>query len=139
MKKYIYSVLLIALALTISACSSVNSASRAQAQSTPNMVDDKRIITDSDLDSFAYIASINEAFVSGNLLKIQVQLVNRSEAFRQVNYQITWLDQSGMQVSTPNNGWTTISIEPGESKYISAVAPNPNARDFNLKLLGTVR
>ena len=120
-------------------CSTVNTVEPAKPQSVKKMVDDKRIITDTALDGYAYIAGVNESTVGGDLLKVQVQIVNATVALRQVNYRFEWLDESGMAIGSPNTPWLTLSLEGGESKYISSVAPSPRAKDFSLKLLGNVR
>ena len=49
------------------------------------------------------------------------------------------LDGDGMLIASPEPIWITSSIDAGESKYVSAVAPSAKARDFRLKLLGNVR
>ena len=82
-------------ALTLAGCSSVNTVERADPQSRPQMVNDKRIVTDDDLNDYAYVAGVNESIVGGNLLKIQVKLVNTSTAYRTVNYKFSWFDESG--------------------------------------------
>jgi len=123
----------------VAGCSTVNTVEPAKPQSVKKMVDDKRIITDDALDGFAYVAGVNESTVGGNLLKVQVQLINSTVALRQVNYKFEWLDESGMAIDSPNTPWLTVSLEGGESKYISSVAPSARAKDFNLKLMGNVR
>ena len=103
------------------------------------MVDDIRIVTDSAVDDYAYVAGINEAKTQGGLLKIQAEIVNRSSAYRNVNYKFEWFDSDGMAINSPNSVWISIPIEGGESRNISAVAPSPKAADFKLKLMPDVR
>lgn len=131
--------IILALCGVCCACSTVNTVERANPQNAPQMVNDKRVITDDALDEYAYIAGVNESIVSGNLLKIQVKLVSRSTAYRTVNYKFTWLDETGMEVAGVTAPWGVITLEGGETKYISAVATNPKVRDFSLKLLPNVR
>ncbi len=123
----------------IAACSSVNTVENADFGSSAKMVSDKRIITDSGLDDIAFVAGVNEARTPSGLLKIQVELVNRTEATRNFNYCFEWFDGDGMLISSPEPIWLTSSIDAGESKYVSAVAPSAKAKDFRLKLLGNVR
>lgn len=131
-------ILLIVSSLMICACSTVNTVERADPVGQKKMVTDKRIITDGGLDDYAYIAGVNEGVASG-LLKIQVEIVNSSTAYRSVNYKFSWFDENGMEVSSVTSPWGTINIEGGETKYISAVAPSPRVKDFSLKLLPNVR
>lgn len=121
------------------ACSTVNTVERANPQSVKKMVDDKRVITDDALDRYAYVAGVNESFVSGNLLKIQVELVNSGVAYRSVNYKFTWIDENGMEIESATAPWGTVVLEGGESKFISAVASSPKIKDFKLKLLPNMR
>ncbi len=137
--KHTLIILAAALSLLITACSTVNSVERAEPQGAKKMVNDKRIITDSGLDDFAYIAGVNETTVSGNLLKIQVEIVNSSSVYKSVNYKFSWFDESGMEVSGVTAPWGTINIEGGEKQFVSAVATTPKAKDFTLKLLPNVR
>ncbi len=136
--KNIIIALLAASALLMGACSSMNTVERADAQGEKKMVKDKRVITDIGLDDFAYIGGVNESS-EGGLLKVQVQLVNSSTAHRQVNYKFEWFDANGMADSSVTSNWRTVPIAPGETKYISAVATNPNVKDFSVKLLANMR
>ena len=120
-------------------CSSVNTVENADFGSGAKMVSDKRIITDDGLDDIAYIAGVNDSNSSAGLLKIQVELVNRTQSARNFNYCFEWFDGDGMLIASPEPIWITSSIDAGESKYVSAVAPSAKARDFRLKLLGNVR
>jgi len=132
-------ILITILASLLCACSTVNMVEPANKQGQKQMVNDKRVITDSSLDDYAYIAGVNTAIVSGNLLKVQVEIVNSSTAYRSVNYQFNWFDENGMEVSGVTSPWQVLTIEGGERKYISAVATNPRVKDFSLKLLPNVR
>ena len=136
--KYLLYIFTLLCAVAFSGCSTVNTAERAQAQSSPQMVNDNRIITDGAQNDYAYIAGINESRVGG-LLKIQVRIVNSTSAYRSVNYKFTWIDKDGMEIESATSPWMTLVLEGGESKYISALAPNPNVCDFTLKLLPNVR
>lgn len=127
------------LATLLCACDTVNMVEPANPASQKQMVNDKRIITDSSLDDIAYIAGVNEARNDVGLLKVQVELVNRTTGYRNINYKFDWFDKNGMQVSSPTSTWISLPIEGGESRFVSAVAPNKNVVDFRLKLLSNLR
>lgn len=131
-------VIIMCIALFMTACTTVNTVERANPIGQKKYVNDKRIITDSDLDDYAYIASVNES-MAGNLLRIQVELVNSSSAYRSINYKFVWFDDNGMELASPSTPWLVVTLEGGEKKNISSIAPNPKAKDFTLKLLPTVR
>jgi len=100
------------------------------------MVDDKRIITDQSLNFGTRIVSVNQAAVgSGDLLKVQVELQNNSRQRKHFNYKFEWFDQSAMLIQAPSPVWIPREIEGRETIDISAVAPNPQAKDFRLKLI----
>jgi len=100
------------------------------------MVNDKRIITDSSLDFKARIVGINQAAVgSGDLLKVQAELLNNSRGRRHFSYKFEWFDQNAMLIQAPAPVWIPRDIEGRETINISAVAPNPQAKDFRLKLI----
>jgi uncharacterized protein YcfL len=124
-----------ALALLGSGCAtSVNTVSRSEPQATPSYVADQRVITDSSLGRKVAIVSVNEAKVSGDLLKIQVTLENRSTKPQAFTYKFDWIATDGMELSAPTGGWKQIQLEGRETRAVAAVATSPKAVDFRLKL-----
>ena len=132
-------IILAAAALLLSGCDTVNTVEKAYPQASPQMVRDKRIVTDSSLEDYAHPVSVNEGRVNGNLLKIQVELANNTSSYRSFNYKFEWLDENGMAVESPASPWSVLTLEGGERKFVSGVAPNPRVVDFRLKLLPDVR
>jgi uncharacterized protein YcfL len=122
--------------LGLSACRTVNMAEPAVPTVPRQMVNDQRITTDRSLDFSARIVGINQAVVgSGDLLKIQVELENNSRTRRHFNYKFEWFDQNAMLIQAPAAVWIPKEIEARETIDISAVAPNPQAKDFRLKII----
>lgn len=115
-------------------CTTVNSAERAVPLAQKGSVDLTKVTTDWSLKRKVHIVRMNEAIVSGNMLKVQVELQNRTNSFQQFHYAFDWFDSSGMLVSSPTGGWRPSGIQPKELKAITAVAPTPNTVDFRLKL-----
>lgn len=89
------------------------------------------------------VMGMNKAVTNGGTTQVQIML--RSERYGfwaelwsgimgdnpyYVNYKFDWLDQNGMKVNTANSVWQTVIFIPGESKFISSVAPNANCKDF---------
>ena len=132
------SLLLTALLLTagsfLPACNTINSTERAQPVGQANIVHDKRIINDSAMADYAHILSVNEATVSGDILKIQVHLRNESSFDQNLIYKFEWFDLNGMQIETPLSTWQTKTVQGNETYTLSGVAPTPQAKDFRLKL-----
>lgn len=122
------------LLLLASGCATnVNTYERAEAQASPNYVADKRIITDNTLAGTFKVTSINQAMVSGNLLKVQANIENLKNKARTLNYKFEWVDQDGMAIDSPNETWKIIKLQGRETGSISTVAINPRAVDFRLK------
>ena len=123
-----------ALAALPGCATNVNTVERAQSQATPDYVSDKRVITDNSLARTVRVNSVNQATVSGNLLKIQVTLENLKSNPRTIRYKFEWIDQTGMAVNSPNETWKTLMLQGRETTTVSTVAINPRAVDFVFKL-----
>ena len=125
----------LAAALLASGCAhSVNTVSRAEPQATPNYVNDQRVITDSTLGRKVGVVEVIDNKVSGNLLKVQVTLENRSSKPQAFTYKFDWIGQDGMELSSPIGGWKQIQLEGRETRAVAATATSPAATDFRLKL-----
>ncbi|MCR6654953.1 MAG: YcfL family protein [Opitutus sp.] len=127
--------LLLGLGLFAAGCASnVNTVSRAEPQAEPNLIADKRVITDNTLANAIRIVSVNEGVASSNLKRIQVTIENRKNSTRTLSYKFEWVDENGMAVSSPNETWKTIRLLGRETTTISTIAVTPRAVDFTLKL-----
>jgi len=125
----------LAAALLASGCAhSVNTVSRAEPQATPNYVNDQRVITDSTLGRKLGIVQVVDNKVSGNLLKVQVTLENRSSKPQAFTYKFDWIGQDGMELSSPVGGWKQVQLEGREVRAVAATASSPAAVDFRLKV-----
>ena len=122
-----------ALALLFGGCQNVNTYENAESRATPTYVADKRVVTDNTLAGTVRVVSINQATVSGNLLKIQATVENLSSKARTFNYKFEWIDQDGMAVNSPNEVWKALALQGRETSTISTVALSPKAVDFKLK------
>jgi uncharacterized protein YcfL len=135
MKRLLVASSLLALALFATGCAtSVNTASRAESQASPTYINDQRVVTDQSLARKLSIVSINEGKASGNLLRIQATLRNNSSRPQTFLYKFDWISDEGMELSGPTGGWQTIRFEGKEERSVSAIATNPRAVDFRLKL-----
>jgi uncharacterized protein YcfL len=121
------------LALLFGGCQNVNTYERAESQATPTYVADKRVVTDNTLAGKLRVVSVNQATVSGNLLKIQATVENLSSSARTFNYKFEWVDQDGMAVNSANETWKSLPLQGRETTTISTVAVTPKAVDFKLK------
>lgn len=122
-------------ALAFTGCATnVNTVERAQPMATADYITDKRVVTDNTLARTVRVNSVNQATVSGNLLKVQATLENLKNNARTVRYKFEWIDQSGMAVASPNETWKVITLQGRETTTVSTVAINPRAVDFVFKM-----
>ncbi len=140
MKKQIFlpllAVGLITALLAVAGCkTSMNSVENAQKEGQRQMVSDSRVITDGSLAKKVSIVGVNQTMTPGGLLKVQVELLNKTRSYQSFSYRFEWFDASGMQMNSLSPAVVGSSIEGGESKFISTVAPTPACKDFRLKLI----
>jgi uncharacterized protein YcfL len=119
----------------LTGCTTVNSVENAQKSGQREMVADQRAITDGSLNKKVSIVGVNTAMTPGGLLKVQVELLNRTRSLKRFNYRFEWFDANGMQVSNVASALLPGQIEGQESKFIYGVAPNPNCQDFRVKFI----
>ncbi len=129
------SLLVLTATLLLTGCgTTVNTVERAQSQASPSYVADKRVVTDRTLAATFRVVSVNEATVSGNLLKIQATIENMKNSTRALTYKFEWIDANGMAVDSPNETWKQVRVQPRDTITLSTVAVTPRAVDFLLKL-----
>jgi uncharacterized protein YcfL len=134
-RRWLAAGLIAGLALLGGGCATnVNTYERAEARATPDVMADKRIITDNTLAGTFRVAALNQAKVSGDLLKVQATVENLKNGARTLHYKFEWVDQEGMAVDSPNETWKTITLQGRETGTVSTVSITPRAVDFRLKL-----
>jgi uncharacterized protein YcfL len=122
--------------LAVSGCkTTVNSVENAQKEGQRQMTSDARVITDGSLAKKVSIVGVNTAMTPGGLLKVQVELLNKTRSYQKFSYHFEWFDASGMQMNSLSTAEIGSTIEGKESKFVSAVAPTPACKDFRLKLI----
>jgi len=122
------------LALSLAACTTTNTLEREHPTAVPNNVATRYVQTDNDLSDIAQVVGVRQATVSGDLLKVDVDIYNNDVNTRQIVYKFEWFDNQGMHVETPLSTWLPKSLLAKETVTLSAVAPMPKAKDFKLKL-----
>jgi len=125
-------------ALALAGCSTVNTVEPADPVMQPDYVAVKQQITDAGLDDIVSVQHVVRSTVSDDLLKIQVELKNKTDTYHRFNYRFIWFDKDGMVVTQGQSPWRTSQVEGQQTVYISAVSPSPNAQDFRLELLDSL-
>ena len=127
---------LIASALVAGGCkTTVNTVERAQPSAQKEMVADKRVLTDASLARKVYVVGVNEARTKGDLLQIQLEVVNQTNSRQRFTYHVQWFDATGMQISSTTGAILPCVIEGRETRYLSAVAPHPACKDFRVQFM----
>lgn len=125
----------------------VNTAENTEKSMTPEFVRTKRVVIDGYLEGRLEYMTTNKVDLPDGLLKIQVTLkstrtglwdwlVKGNHPYKIV-YRFEWFDKDGMFVNTASSVWLEKEIIPGDTVYISSVAPNQRCKDFMLKLKET--
>jgi uncharacterized protein YcfL len=113
----------------------VNSVENAQKTGQRNMIADQRVVIDQSLNRSVNVVGVNTATTSGGVLRVQVELLNRTKSLQRFAYTFEWFDANGMQIKNVLSAQIPDQIEGGESKFISGVAPTASCKDFRLKLI----
>lgn len=133
--RHVHPLLILGAVALLSACSTtVNMVEPAQPVGQKQMVNDRRLITDASLARKVYVVGVNQAMTPGNLLRVQVEVYNRTRSPQNFYYGFEWFDADGMQVASTGQ-MIPCRIAGGERKMISSVAPRPGCADFRLKLI----
>lgn len=125
--------------LVLAGCKSVNTTQPTDRANPPQIVSDKRVVTDPSLQRRVQITEVHEAQTAGGHLRVQVSVINTTRRYRTFNYRFEWFDADGIYIETPASGYRARHIEGGESLMLIGVAPTATAKDFRLKLLEDVR
>jgi uncharacterized protein YcfL len=126
-----------AVLLAVAGCSSttVNSVENAQKEGQRQMVTDQRAVTDTSLARKVSIVGVNQSLTPGGLLKVQVELLNRTRSLQRFEYRFEWFNADGMQMNSVVSALVPDQIEGKEDKFISCVAPTPDCKDFRVKFI----
>jgi uncharacterized protein YcfL len=129
-----FAVGLIGLAGLTGCSTTVNSTENAQPSYQKNMVDEKRVITDSTLARKVQILGVNDAMTPAGFLRVQVELRNNTSSVQKFGYKFEWFDENGLVVGGPTSVVLSRQIEGKETLFLTGIATVGNARDFRLKL-----
>ena len=96
---------------------------------------DRRIMTDDEFNKNIAIVSVNTTTVGGDMLKAQVELLNKTKSIQRFNYRFEWFDSHGMQINNALSALIPDQIDGSQSKFISGVAPTPSCTDFRVRFI----
>ncbi len=117
----------------LAGCSTVNTIERDTPQAHPAYIQDRRVITDMDLSESLRVYGILQNYVSGDLLKIEMQVQNAHHHVKTYRYRVEWFGKDGMALPSPTDAWKTVTLEGNEPTSLTAIATTPRAVDFVIK------
>jgi uncharacterized protein YcfL len=97
---------------------------------------DKRIVINPSLQRFIQVVKTTSATGPEGYLKIQLDVLNRSDTPHQFRYSIDWLDGDGAELPLAANGFLDWMLLAHETSSIAATAPSPAAKDFRVTFRG---
>ena len=117
---------------------SVNTVQPAEPAGHRNMMADDRVIADTSLAKAVRIVGLNTATNESGFLKVQAELYNTTRKRKLFTYRVEWFGLNGMVINLPTATSVPMSLEARESKFITATAPTPEAKDFRFRFLEPV-
>lgn len=138
---------LLLLAIGSGCQSSVNTVENQEKNMTPNIITDRRFVTDGFLRDRLKLTQLAASDTPEGLLRVQLTAVNvRTGVFSQlwssmtsdnpykIQYKFSWFDKNGMAFDTILSTWYDLTVIPGETVHIQSVAPNKDCKDFLINL-----
>ena len=80
---------------------------------------------------------VNEAIArnSGNLLEVEVDLLNLDNYMGELAYRVDWRDVNGFTINTIMSRWIYTEVEPHSEVHIKAVAPTSKAINHRIRVM----
>lgn len=132
-----YGFVIILMVLSFIGCSSTagieGSMSAATGQGGQTVYSKHVIINNDSLARDIQIVDMKSDF-AGNLLRAQVSLVNKDNDTLNFQFKFSWFEEGGREIDPDTDAWTPVILHGKESKSLQGVAPNPNAKEFKIKI-----
>lgn len=132
-----YGFVIILMALSLTGCSTTagieGSMSAATGQDGQTVYRKNVIINNDSLARNIQIVDMKSDFL-GNLLRAHVSLLNKDNDTINLQFKFSWFDEGGRELDPDTDAWTPVILYGNESKSLQGVAPNPNAKEFKIKI-----
>jgi uncharacterized protein YcfL len=110
----------------------------SQAAPAPPAVKDTRVILDTSLGDTLRVVKVLSSTGADNLLKIQVDVYNMTDAPKLFDYQVEWFDKDGAVLPLTSSGPLPWMLLAHETSSIVTTAPAETAKDFGVAFLAKV-
>lgn len=91
------------------------------------------VFNNSGLKGDILIVDVKSA-MAGDIMRAQATLRSKDKDTLPFQYRFEWYDSNGMEINSGSGSWKPLLLNGRESKTIQAVAPDPRAREFKLKI-----
>ena len=91
------------------------------------------LINNQELSRHLQIVDIKGG-MENNLMKAQIQVMNKFDRDYNFEYQFQWFDSKGFEISSIKEHWTPVLIYGQEVKTLVGIAPNPEAVKFRINI-----
>ncbi len=96
-------------------------------------LDKKIIFNNSSLAGDIEIVDVKSALV-GDVMRVQAALRSKDKDTLPFQYRFDWYDAGGFEINSGAGSWKPLILTGRETKTIQAVAPDPRAKEFKLKI-----
>ena len=91
------------------------------------------VFNSSGLKGDIQIVDVKSA-MAGDIMRAQATLRSKDRDTLPFQYRFEWFDASGFEINSGSGAWKPLLLNGRESKTIQAVAPDPRAKEFKLKI-----
>jgi uncharacterized protein YcfL len=91
------------------------------------------VFNNSGLKGDIQIVDVKSA-MAGDFMRVQATLRSKDRDTLPFQYRFDWYDASGLEINSGAGSWKPLVLYGRESKTIQAVAPDPRAKEFKLKI-----
>lgn len=75
-----------------------------------------------------------KSVMAGDVMRAQATLRSKDKSTMPFQYRFEWYDAGGLEINSGAGSWKPLILYGRESKTIQAVAPDPRAKEFKLKI-----
>jgi len=91
------------------------------------------VFNSSGLKGDIQIVDVKSA-LAGDIMRAQATLRSKDKDTLPFQYRFDWYDAGGLEINSGAGSWKPLILYGRESKTIQAVAPDPRAKEFKLKI-----
>lgn len=91
------------------------------------------VFNNSGLKGDIQIVDVKSA-MAGDVMRAQATLRSKDNSTIPFQYRFDWYDAGGLEINSGAGSWKPLILYGRESKTIQAVAPDPRAKEFKLKI-----